>query len=130
MRCWFVRHDVRSGQKLHEQIERGIYLHDRLLLVLSEANMSSSWVTTEIASARQKEREQGRTVLFPTGLVPFEDVRKWRVFDADQGTDTGREVREFYIPDFSDWSHEAKYKAAFERLLKDLRVADPTDRAP
>jgi hypothetical protein len=84
---------------------------------------------TEIANARAKEREQKRSVLFPIALVPFDEIRKWKCFDADMGKDSAREVREFFIPDFSNWKDEKVYKPAFERLLKDLRTRDAVDRA-
>jgi uncharacterized protein YjbI with pentapeptide repeats len=127
VRCWFAPHDIQAGKKIHEQIERGIHIQDRLLLVLSEASMSSTWVKTEIANARQKEREQNRAVLFPIRLVSFDKVRAWKLFDADAGSDAGREVREYYIPDFSEWRDESKYRPEFERLVNALRAVDEPD---
>ena len=35
VRCWFAPEDVQGGEKLHEQIDRAIQIHDRLLLILS-----------------------------------------------------------------------------------------------
>lgn len=124
VRCWFAPHDMASGKKVHEQIDRAIQAQDRLLLILSTASMSSEWVKTEIANARAKEREQKRQVLFPIALVSFDDIRRWKCFDADMGKDSAREVREYFIPDFSKWNDEKAYKSAFERLLKDLRARD------
>ena len=31
VRCWFAPHDVKAGEKLHEQIDAAIRLHDKLL---------------------------------------------------------------------------------------------------
>jgi hypothetical protein len=128
VRCWFAPHDMASGQKIHDQIDRAIQVQDRLLLILSEASMSSEWVKTELANARAKEREQKRQVLFPIRLAPFEEIRKWKAFDADTGKDSAREVREYFIPDFSNWKDPKAYKPAFERLLKDLRARDEDRR--
>jgi uncharacterized protein YjbI with pentapeptide repeats len=125
VRCWFAPHDMKGGEKLHEQIERAIHLQDRLLLVLSDSSMGSTWVKTEIANARAKERDQGRNVLFPIRLVPFETIQKWKLFDADSGTDSGREIREYLIPDFSEWRDPAKYKAELAKLVRALRTPDP-----
>ena len=58
---------------------------------------------TEIAHARQKELDENRHVLFPISIVPFETIRTWKDFDADTGKDSARDIREHYIPDFSDW---------------------------
>jgi uncharacterized protein YjbI with pentapeptide repeats len=124
VRCWFAPHDVRSGRKLHEQLERAIHRQDRLLLILSQASMSSNWVKTEIENARAKERLQMRPVLFPIRLVPFSVVQKWKLFDPDRGDDSAREVRDYYIPDFENWRDNKSYQVALNRLIKDLRAED------
>jgi uncharacterized protein YjbI with pentapeptide repeats len=122
VRCWFAPHNVRSGKKLHEQIDEAIRLYDRLLLILSEASMNSEWVGTEIAYARQKEQRERRKVLFPISVVAFERIREWKCFDADNGKDSAREVREYFVPDFSNWKDHDEYKQAFDRLLRDLKA--------
>jgi hypothetical protein len=60
-------------------------------------------------------------VLFPISLVPFDTIREWKNFDADIVKDSAREIREYYIPDFSEWENQEKYQAAFEHLIRDLR---------
>jgi TIR domain-containing protein len=105
VRCWFAAHDAKSGRKLHQQIEGAIQLQDKLLLILSKGSMSSQWVATEIANAREKEKKQGRQMLHPIRLVPFEVIRDWKLFDADLGKDSAREIREYFIPDFSELKH-------------------------
>jgi hypothetical protein len=122
VRCWFAPHDVKGGRKLHEQIDEAIRLYDRLLLVLSDASMNSEWVKTEIANARKRETREKAQMLFPIGLVPFEKIRDWKAFDADTGKDSAREIREYFIPDFSNWKDHDSYQKAFERLLKDLKA--------
>jgi TIR domain len=121
VRCWFAPHDMRSGKKIHEQIDEAIRVYDRLLLILSESSMRSEWVKTEIANARQKEINQKRQVLFPISLVPFSTIREWKCFDADRGKDSAREVREYFIPDFSEWNDHDEYQQAFDRLVRDLK---------
>jgi hypothetical protein len=128
VRCWFAPHDMAGGKKLHEQIDRAIQVQDRLLLILSEASLASEWVNTEIANARAKEREQKRRVLFPIALIPFDEIRKWKAFDGDMGKDSAREIREYFIPDFSNWKDAKAYRVAFDRLLKDLRSRDVEPR--
>jgi hypothetical protein len=85
--------------------------------------MSSEWVKTEIADARQREVKEGRQMLFPIRVVPFEKIREWRCFDADTGKDSAREIREYYIPDFAKWRDSRTYEEAFQRLLADLVAA-------
>ncbi len=134
VRCWFAPHDIQGGRKIHEQIDDAIRLHDKLLLILSANSMASEWVMTEIAKARRREVEEtkhaaaeaeakspgtSRTlkpkrVLFPVALVPFDpDIRSWECFDADTGKDSAREIREYFLPDFSNWKDHDSYQKAF-----------------
>jgi uncharacterized protein YjbI with pentapeptide repeats len=124
-RCWFAPHDVQGGRKLHEQIDEAIRLHDKLLLILSPHSMESEWVKTEIAKARKREVRDQRRVLFPIRLAPFETLRDWECFDADTGKDSAREIREYFIPDFSNWKNHDSYQEAFQRLISDLKASDP-----
>jgi TIR domain len=124
VRCWFAPHNIQGGKKIHEQIDEAIRVYDRLLLILSEASMNSEWVKTEIAKARKRELREHRRILFPMRLVGFETLRDWECFDADTGKDSAREIREYFIPDFSDWKSHDSYQHAFERLLKDLKAED------
>lgn len=124
LRVWFAPEEMKGGQKLYEQIERAIQLHDRLLLVLSESSMRSEWVVTEILRARETEMKEGRRKLFPISIVEFDKVKAWRRFDADAGKDLAKEVREYFIPDFSDWKNHDAFEKAFARLLRDLRAEE------
>ena len=121
VRCWFAPHDMRSGKKVHEQIDEAIRVHDKLLLILSPDSMQSEWVKTEISKARKRELTESRRVLFPIRLCTFDMLRDWECFDSDAGKDSAREIREYFIPDFSNWKNHDAYKLAFDRLLKDLQ---------
>ena len=121
LRVWFAPEDIKGGQKIHEQLEQAIQLHDRLLIVLSEQSMQSEWVMTEIRKARKAEK---RRKLFPIRLVDFETIKKWECFDADTGKDLAREVREYYIPDSSNWKDHYSFEEGFSRLLRDLKAEE------
>ncbi len=127
VRCWFAPHDIRGGKKVHEQIDDAIRLHDRLLLILSKHSMESEWVRTEIAKARNREVRDKRRVLFPIRLVPFDTLRDWEYFDSDTGKDSAREIREYFVPDFSDWKNHDSFQGAFQHLLRDLKASDSGD---
>src|SRR6185295_18350934 len=103
LRVWYAPEEMKGGKKLHEQIFSAIQIHDKLLRVLSENSMKSEWVMTEIRRARKVEREENRRKLFPLRLVDLESIQKWECFDADSGKDLAIELREYYIPDFSNW---------------------------
>jgi hypothetical protein len=121
VRCWFAPHDVKAGEKLDEQIDEAIRLHDKLLLILSPDSIKSEWVKTEISKARKREVRENKRVLFPIRLCTFAELRDWECFDSDAGKDSAREIREYFIPDFSNWKDHDAYKLAFDRLLKDLQ---------
>jgi TIR domain/Pentapeptide repeats (8 copies) len=121
LRVWFAPEDMRGGVKSAEQIDQAIRIHDRLLLLLSDESMKSEWVRREIKHARKKEKETGKNVLFPVGLVPFEVIRDWECLDSDSGEDLAAIVRAYHIPDFSEWKHEDAFEKAFADLMRDLR---------
>jgi len=124
VRCWFAPHDIKGGEKIHEQIDEAIRLYARLLLILSDHSMKSSWVETEISKARKRELKEKRRMLFPVRLVEFQTLQDWECFDTDTGKDSAREIREYFIPDFSNWKHHDSYKEAFDRLVSDLQAKD------
>jgi hypothetical protein len=123
-RVWFAPEDIKGGEKIYEQIERAIQLHDRLLLVLSENSLQSNWVETEIRKAIGTEKRENRRKLFPIRITDYGTLKMWRCLDADSGRDLALEVREYFIPDFSNWRNHDSFEAAFDKLLRDLRAEE------
>jgi hypothetical protein len=62
-----------------------------------------------------------------SGFCTYDELRDWECFDADTGKDSAREIREYFIPDFSDWKDHDSYQQAFERLLRDLQPGKVTE---
>lgn len=122
LRVWFAPEDIRGGDKLYEQIDRAIQVHDRLLLVLSESSLQSEWVMTELRRARKAEVKESRRKLFPIRLIDYDVLKEWECFDADTGKDLAVEVREYFIPDFSNWKNHDDFEKGFARLLADLKA--------
>ena len=100
-------------------------MYDELLLVLSANSIESEWVKTEIAMTRQREKQEERRKLFPIRLVDMATLQAWQCFDADTGKDSAREIREYYIPDFSKWRAHDRYQLEFEKLFRDLKPPVP-----
>ena len=118
VRCWFAPDDLRIGDKFRARIDEAIRLHDKLLLILSEDSVNSTWVEDEVESALEKERtakERGeeRTVLFPIRLdsAVMETDAAWAA--------SIRRTR--HIGDFTDWKDHDAYQESFQRLLRDLK---------
>ena len=122
MRVWFAPEDLKGGEKLHEQLFEAIQIHDRLLIVLSEHSIQSEWVMTEIRKARETEKKEKRRRLFPIRLCAMATLQAWECFDADTGKDLAVELREYFIPDFSNWKSHDAFESAFARLKKDLEA--------
>ena len=64
VRCWFAPEDMKIGDKIRPRIDEAIHLQDKLLLLLSEHAIASTWVEDEVEAALEKERRQQRDVLF------------------------------------------------------------------
>ena len=61
---------MKIGAKILDTIDDVIGHRDKVLLVLSEASISSEWVENEVTKAFEEERRRGRgtIVLFPIRL--------------------------------------------------------------
>jgi uncharacterized protein YjbI with pentapeptide repeats len=114
VRCWFAPEHMKIGDRIRRRIDDSIRLHDKLLLILSETSVVSQWIEQEVATALEKEREQGCDVLFPVRLDDaVKNVRSdWPALI--------RNTR--HIGDFRRWNDYEEYKRSFIRLLDDLRV--------
>ena len=116
VRCWFAPEDMKIGDRIRPRIDEAIRLYDKLLLVLTETSVKSAWVEEEVETAFEKERTQGRTVLFPIRLddAVMETEEAWA---ADI-----RRTR--HIGDFRKWKDHDKSKKSFEKLIRDLKAEE------
>jgi hypothetical protein len=48
VRCWFAPEDMKTGDEIRSRIDEAIRIHDKLLLVLSEHSVESTWVKKEV----------------------------------------------------------------------------------
>ena len=115
VRCWLDAKELKIGDSLQDQIDRAIQVHDKVLLVLSQASVRSAWVRAEVRNALELERARKKTVLFP---VRVDDA----VLEASD-VDELRPLRERYIGDFSAWQNHSHYQRAFSSLVRDLATS-------
>jgi hypothetical protein len=114
VRCWFAPEDLKIGDEFRRTIGQQIRVRDKLLIILSKNSIGSEWVGDEVEKALGEEREQKALKLFPIRL----DSAVLKAKD-----DWAEKIRlRRHIGDFSVWKDDAKYKIAFERLLKDLKA--------
>lgn len=119
VRCWLDSQEVRIGDSIVDTIDRGIQDQDRVLLVLSSASVSSSWVKHEVAKAFEIEVKRKQSILFPLRLDDS-------VFKSSEPL-FSRLLSTKHIADFEDWNHDDKYRRAFSRLLRELTIAVAKD---
>jgi uncharacterized protein YjbI with pentapeptide repeats len=125
-RVWFARYDMQGGKKTQEQIDKQICDHDKLLLVLSPNSIRNDWVRYQIHQARKSEVGDRTPKLFPIRLMDDTALEPWKSFNADLAEDVAEVVREYHIPDFSDWENRGSFDAAFEKLVRDLKKDAPS----
>jgi hypothetical protein len=121
VRCWFAPKDLKIGDKFRAVIDEAIRGTEKLLLILSENAISSTWVEKEVETAFEEESRRGQIVLFPI-----------RLDDAVMKTEEAwasdiRRIRN--IGDFSSWKEYNKYELAFSQLLRDLQTERSTKQA-
>lgn len=122
IRCWLDRHQILPGDDLHEQIQHGIRLWDKVLLCCSEASLKSWWVDNEIETAFSKERQlmelRGQKTL---ALIPL-DIDGFMFSDACR-SGKKEQIKCRVAADFTGWTVDArKFQSAVDRLVRALRA--------
>ncbi len=114
IRCWKWDHDARTGRSLWGEIDQSIRKYDMLVLIVSEASLSSPAVNREIERALLQEDERGCDVLFPVRIDEFV-FAEWQ---HERKVDVTKKV----IADAVDWDKDnSKYEQVLSKLLRDLR---------
>ncbi len=99
---------------MHRGIEDAIYLHERVLLLISEHSIASNWVTHEVETALHRQVHERRDILFPLRLDDAVMLAR------DNWAARLRDSR--HIGDFTNWHDEAIYQQHFAELLCHLKV--------
>jgi hypothetical protein len=113
-------HHILPGDDILDEIDRGIKLWDKTLLLCSESSLNSSWVNREIDKALNKEEQlwklRGEKILalIPVDLDKF--LFQWESSRASILMDR-------YAEDLTDLEkHPDKFIKALSRIEKALMV--------
>lgn len=114
IRTWFLPENPESAPRsVWSEIDQTIKVYDQLVLVCSETSLRNARILTDLDQALDKERSQGKPVLYPVRLDDYvsgdwQHNRKPAVLDRP-------------IEDFRGWEHSADtYDASFTELLERL----------
>lgn len=118
---WFAAEDLKAGHKVLDQIDQAIRRYDKMLIILSAHSIESNWVLTEVRRAKKLEVTEQRRVLFPIRVTSYDSLLSWNCIDPETGLDIAADIREYYIPDFSNWQDHDCFEKTYYRLLDDLR---------
>jgi len=101
--CWFAPLDMQSGGGVREQIEEAIHKQGRVVLILSENSIRSSWVSFEVECALAEEKKKRGCRLFPIRICDYEKLTEWDARNSSTGENLSHDVLDRFVPDFTKW---------------------------
>lgn len=130
IRCWLDEHELVPGDDIHDGVDRGIRLSDKVLLCCSQASLTSWWVDNEIAKAFAKEqalmKEHKNKVL---ALIPL-DLDGY-LFEGIWSSGKSSQVRERVAADFRGWrKNSAKFQKQVLNVIRALQVDGRRENKP
>ena len=122
IRCWFAPEDLKIGDAFRDRIDESIRMYDKLLVILSQHSIDSSWVKYEVNKALKKEQDQGKPTLFPIALDEA-------IKDAPDAW-VAAIRRKRHLGDFTKWKEHDAYQKGLQRLIRDLQPYHPPASKP
>jgi uncharacterized protein YjbI with pentapeptide repeats len=118
IRCWLSTNELRTGDRIRDNLDKAIRAYDKLIVVLSKNSVESDWVEKEVETAFEEERKKKKTLLFPIRLDD-EVMETNKAWAADI-----RRSRQ--IGDFTKWNNQQSYNTLLSKLIRDLKKTKST----
>ena len=123
LRCWYFPESAKWGETVWGEIDPGIKIYDKLVVICSQHSLVTGPVLREIERALQREDRERSNVLFPVRVDDYL-LEQWQ---HPRKADVLSKV----VEDFSGWDHGVKkYRSSFERLLDALRAENGASIQP
>lgn len=124
IRCWLDEHQLLPGDDLHDGIDQGIRLWDKVLLCASKSSLTSWWVDSEINRAFKKEaqimKERRKKVL---SLIPLN--LDGHLFSLDYRSGKQSEIASRVAANFVGWENDLTlFDSEPEKVIRALRTDD------
>ncbi len=112
--CWFAPKDMRIGYEIRTRIHENILLYDKLLVILSDNSIKSTWVYNEIEVILEKEHKQKLKEL----LIPIKVDNKVK---RSKIAWVSHIRRTRHIGDFTNWNDRTSFMDSLHDLLECLK---------
>ncbi len=124
VRCWLDEKQILPGDDIHTEIDRGIRVWDKLILICSKNSLnpeSGWWVSREMKKAMAKEKKiwtrKGEEVSI---LIPV-DIDGY-IFSESCNNPLKDGILERGVADFTNWQTPECFENSLGRLVQALRA--------
>ena len=121
VKCWFDEKQVLPGDDILTEIDRGVRMWDRLILICSRNSLSARtgwWVEQELQRALDKERKMRDKVCKP--YMAFIPITIDDFVFSDWDSPNRATVLARHVGDFRNWKNADAYADALEKLKRAL----------